>query len=293
MRKDDLQIVSKLMMTLLFIVITNFFLLTNNIQAQDAKPYNKAEILRILGQMRKDQSITPSEFIGYIKQNGVDFRMSNVEEKEIRLAGKHLEANTLNELLDAIRRIRLRVTLFKYTCDTDQFTELLDSQLSTLVGTISTDSRSEYVARLKVVKESSRSMSIEDYNQYWKTTLSLQVLNGACLKEDGNVFVVSKVFLGNLKGSLGNPILIRSKIDPSEYMYAKDIHSLLILYSLAREAQERGVSKEIIIGYLVKARVLASELKYSDRQSLQPIKDAIENMLRELKVNDLYTLPVK
>jgi hypothetical protein len=102
--------------------------------------------------------------------------------------------------------------------------------------------------------------------------------------------VISLVFLGDLHGPLNETIRIEFKVDPNEYGETRDIHSLLILYSLAKEAQLRGVSKDLIIAYLSEALGIASQIRTLNPPGLDSIRAAILSMLHEMGASDLTVM---
>lgn len=142
-----------------------------------------------------------------------------------------------------------------------------------------------------VKEEQLSNLSLLEANQYWQTTRSLQLLQGTCAVKGDDVYVISLVFLGDLHGPLGEPIRIEFKVDPSEFGETRDIHSLLILYSLAKEAQLRGVSKDLIIAYLAEALGIASQIRSDNPPGLDSIRAAILSMLHELGASDVTVMP--
>jgi hypothetical protein len=264
---------------------------------QAPPPIEKEGLLKALG----SHVLSIGKLISEITAYGVAFKITPAIESEIRQEGSYLGKNGLDILIATVRdnyrySERSRVSLFKYdACDEnyEQFAALLSSKVDALPGIlISKDKRYSYTARLKLVKEEKPfGMSLEEANQYWNETHSLQLLRGMCSLKGNDVYVISQVFLGDLKGPLGSPIRIEFKVDPKEFANTRDIHSLLILYSLAKDAQARGLSKDLIIEYLSDALGIATQLEHSDPATVQAIKNAIEGMLRELGASHLITNP--
>jgi hypothetical protein len=229
---------------------------------------------------------------------GIAFPLTPVIENKIRSKGKYLGETNLDKLIEVLRvnyrpHQRLRVSLLKYRpCgqNSDQFADLLSSKVFALPGRlIAKDSRYGYTDGLRLVKEeTSPPASLLEANEYWEKTQSLQLLQAICTSRGNDVYVISQVFLGNLHGSLGNPIRIEFKIDSSEFATTSDIHSLLILYSLAKDAQLRGLSKDLTKEYLSEALRIADQIKMSDTATLGAIRSAIENMLQELGFTNLF-----
>jgi hypothetical protein len=238
-----------------------------------------------------------------LSARGVSFRLTVDIENEIRREGQYLGKTGVDQLIEAVRKNfrpheRLRVSLFKYVpCDEhyDQFARLLNSKVYAISSKlIEKDERSSYTAGLKLVKEEkSAVMSLLEANQYWEKTQSLQLLQGICSLKGQEVYVISQVFLGDLSGPLGKTIRIEFKVDSDEFATTRDIHSLLILYSLAKDAQARGLSKDLIIAYLAEAIGIAGQIKHAQAAGLPRIKSAVELMLRELGASDLAVIPTQ
>ena len=267
--------------------------------AQEDKPITKANLLSSL-RLGKQQRKSAEVYVELIKQHGVDFRMTDEDEQEIRQAGVYLGTKGLTEVIAAVRANdrseRLRVSLFKYDpCDQyfDQFVAVIRSKISDLSGRfVFKGGQYRYIARLYLAREEKPfNMNLEEENRYWEDTRSLQILEGMCTIQGKDVYVLSQVFLGSLHGSLKSPIRVEFKIDPEEFGDTKDIHSVLILYSLAQEARARGQSKDVIISYLSEALGILAQIKHSNPTTLQPVKNAIEDMLRELGASNLLILP--
>jgi hypothetical protein len=106
-----------------------------------------------------------------------------------------------------------------------------------------------------------------------ETTKSLQVLLGTCYEEDKTV--ISQVFLGTLSGQLRSIIRVKTRIDPEAYGDATDIHSLLVLYSLAKDAQTRGQKPDVIINYLAEAYNIAANCKFDKLTTEDPVKQIV------------------
>jgi hypothetical protein len=270
------------------------------VYAQEAPPPIEEEgFLKAL----HEKALPIKELTKDVNTRGVAFPLTNAVESEIRREGQYLGKIGIEKLIDAVRsnyrpHQRLRVSLLKYSpCGQyyDQFAELLSSKVNALPSRlILKDGRSGYTAGLKLVKEEkSVVMSLLEANEYWEKTQSLQLLQGICTSKGNDVYMISQVFLGDLHGRLGNTIRIEFKVDPNEFATTRDIHSLLILYSLAKDAQARGLSKDLVIAYLSEALGIATQITHSDPATLQFIRSAIEGMLRELGAADLLALPTQ
>lgn len=289
------------LITLIIVIITiQTVIPSQSVQGQQSQlPVQKEGLLKSL----RKQQLTIESLTDELSLFGVDFQLSPTLEREIRRAGRYLGKTDLDKLISVVRynyrsNERLRLSLFKYApCERyfEQFADLLSSKVKALPSQlIEKDRRSSYTAGLIVVKEDQPlEMSLLEVNQYWDKTRSLQLLQGTCTSKENEVYVISQVFLGTLRGRLADPIRIKFKVDTEEYGATRDIHSLLILYSLAKDAQSRRVSKDLVIAYLSEALGIASQIKHLDRETLSSIKAAIETTLREAGASDLVALPVK
>lgn len=275
-----------------------------SVYAQNKRAMNKEDFLAAL-ELGKQQGRGVEIFIELVKKNRVNFLLvSEEDEQQIRQAGAYLGSRALDELVKVLKDNyqpykgeRLRLSLFNYVpCSEyqDEITTLLQSKVNALPARLNVDSlKGNSLSELKLKIEGRPfRMSAAEADRYWETTHSLQILSGTCKKQDDEVFIISHVFLGDLGGSLTSPLLIKFKIDPEEYGNTKDIHSLLIWYSLAKDAQKRGLSKEVIFSYLSEASNIMEQLRQVDKFSFLPqIKNAIDDIRAELGAN--LASPVK
>lgn len=262
------------------------------VSAQRLQPIDKDGLLTALNK----KVLSAAELKIEIDLRGVAFPITPESEAEIRRRGNYL-GSEIEKLLEVLRNNyrppeRLRLSLLKYApCEKyfEEFASLLHSKINILPSMlIRKDHRSSYTAGLTLVKEERiSSMSLNEANEYWKRTQSLQVLQGICAPKGNEVYVISLVFLGDLHGGLANTVRIEFKVDPNEYGSTRDIHSLLILYSLAKEGQARGLSKDLIIAYLSEALGIARQIKHGDMSALESIKAAVLRMLSDLGASDL------
>jgi hypothetical protein len=269
------------------------------VYSQQAPPPIEKEGLLI--SLRK-HALEIDELTNDLKTRGVNFSVTPEIEREIRQAGQYLGAK-IDKLIEAARNndrslFRLRVSLFNYTpCEQyyDQFAQLLSSKVNRLSDMLQAKgSQCSYTGRLKLVKEERLfDMSLEEANQYLEKSHSLQLLRGTCSSNGKDVTIYSQVFLGDLHGPLGSTITIPFKFDPSDVGKTRDFHSLLILYSLAKDAQAKGLGKEIIIAYLSEALGIVAQIKNLEPETLQSIKSAIEDMLRQVGASNLLVLPAQ
>lgn len=259
---------------------------------EEDKPITRHLLLRALEPAKDKRLMTAAQYIKVIQRRGVDFCMTDEDEQEIREAGAYLGKAGLDNLVAAVREgcVRLGVFLFKYDpCDREfaEFKTMLASKLRVLQDKfISKDNRYGYIAKLTLVHEEKPfPMSRDEVDRYWRKTRSLQLLRGLCKKGDDNVYTAhSQVFLGNLCGPLDTNVRIDFKIHVQEFSTTKDMHSVLVLYSLAQEAKARRRDKDLIISYLSEALKIAAQIENQDA-TLLSIESAIKSMLRELGVS--------
>ena len=274
------------------------FISCGDVSAQEARfPLEKEGLIKAL----REGALSIKELTDQATARGVAFPMTPAVELEIRREGKYLGKADLDKLISVLRNNypppeRLRVSLFKYEpCDQkyEVFAAVLSSKVNEIPAMlISKDHRCGYTAGLKLVKEETPfAMSLEEANQYWHKTYSLQLLRGMCSTKGEDVYVISQVFLGDLHGPLGSIVRIEFKVDPEEFANTRDMHTLLLIYSLAKDAQARGLSKDMIIAYLSEALGIAAQIKPAENATLQSVKSAIEALLRELGAADLLVLP--
>lgn len=293
----------KIHLAIFVVTICTVVHLTSHTAYAQEKPITKENLIRSLNSRTSGKRLSADRAIELIDRLGVDFKMTVADEQEIRHAGEYLDAGKLNDLVTAVRRNyrppkgtragppgeRLQLLLFDYvSCNEyrEQFADLLRSQVFALSAKFNSDAYN-YLSELKLVEEKQAfNMSLKEANEYWDTTGSLQIMNGICSKTDGGVSVISQVFLGNLHGTLDNPIRVSYKINADEYGLTKDIHSLLILYSLAKDAQNRRLGKDVIINYLQYAYGIATDCKVRNSDSIEIVKKAVIDMLRELGAID-------
>ncbi|HEV7682810.1 MAG TPA: hypothetical protein VGO68_11850 [Pyrinomonadaceae bacterium] len=265
-----------------------------DVSAQATSPLEEEQFLGVL----RKRALPLAELASAATTRGIAFPMTAAVEDKIRRKGQYLGETDLDKLIDVLRanyrpHERLRVSLVSYVpCgqNSDEFVDLLSSKVIALSGSlILRDNRSTYTAGLRLVKEQKPAvMSLLDANEYWEKTQSLQLVKAICTPKGKDVYVISQVFLGNLRGRLGDPVRIEFKVDSDEYATTRDIHSLLILYSLAKDSQARGLSKDLTQEYLSEALKIADQITMSDTATLRTIRTAIENTLQELGATDLF-----
>src|SRR5687767_15359877 len=72
------------------------------------------------------------------------------------------------------------------------------------------------------------------------------------------------------------------------FPYTTLFRSLLIWYSLAKDAKKRGLSREVIFTYLSEALNIMEQLREVDKFSFLPqMKNAIDGILDELGASNL------
>ncbi len=258
-------------------------------RAQEGGPITKDKLLKAL-RKEKSEQIRVEEYVELIRRQGLAFIMTPQDELEIRRAGRRLGKENLDYLIAAVRdygRIRLRVSLLKYNpCKPhfEDFAGVIGAKINALSKSLGArGERYAYVKRLYLVTEENPStMSHDEVERYWKVTSSLQLLLSMCWAKGGEVYVTSRVYLGDLSGPLATPVQLEFKVDPEEFKKTRDIYSALILYSLAQEARAKGLGRDLIIGYLSEALGVADQVRDQDPVVVQHIRGAVERMLRDL-----------
>lgn len=286
-------------------------------RAQADGRITKEQLLRSLKQNREEKSMDAATYVEMIKKQGVAFQMTADDEREIRLAGKYLDDDAWKRQYDNARRrvgktlvtderadrvgldtvvaavrdfygyVRYEVFLFEYAPCEPSFKEFEKAILTNIIALPDKFSwkgkQYLYVKRLALVSQRKSLESQSDAEQYWRHEHVLQLIHGMCLRsDDGGVRIFSQVFLGDLHGPLSPTVRLKFKFDPEEFSDTKDIHSVLILYSLAQEAKARGLGKEVSISYLSEANEIAAQIKNTDAATLKLIRDVIASMLNEL-----------
>lgn len=309
--KHDTRIASQIL-ALLLTSLTTLLLASPadaTSRAQKDNRITKTNLLRSLkaNEKKPEKKMSAAEYVADIKDRGVDFCMTIKDEQEVRQSVTYLGAEEMNDLIAAVRdncrnghnvccNERLRVSLFEYaTCDRAfaDFEAMISSKISMIPSMFESDDQYNYIARLTLVNERKPfDMNREEADRYWKETRSLQLLRGMCKTGSDGVYVYSQVFLGELRGALDTPVRIDFKIDAQEYGTTKDIHSVLILYSLAQEARARGLNEVFIKVCLKHAWDLVTQIRNTDAATVQSIKSAIEGTMHEMGV-DPYVIPEK
>ena len=184
---------------------------------------------------------------------------------------------------------RLRLSLFDYSsagCPDSRnahqlFGDILRAKLLTLRAMFdAADRRYDYLSSLNLTPVGRPlDMSAQQVRDYWRETGSLQVLSGLCFSRRGAEIVRSQIFFGALGGQLPEPLLADLAVSTDEFGATRDVHTVSILYALARDASERHLDRDLAISYLARAREVAAQLPAASSRSLLT---AIQTALTEM-----------
>jgi hypothetical protein len=257
---------------------------------QANEPITKENLLRSLKEGRPRISWT--KWLEIVKRLGVDFQMTLKDAEEIRAAGAYYGGKGLDELVAAVgaaaapRGRRLRISVFSSDPPCADYRSFQENLANSLRYLPSIDRTSKDIAALRLVNEGQAlpiDMSLEQIDRYWEITNSLQILSGVCLREGQSASVFSQVFLGKLGEPLPNPVPMEFKNDPHEYRKIRDLHYMLIYYSLAKAAEAKGYDAHLIIPYLNSAYGYASQCQYNSSEVVGPIRSVIKDFLKKLQ----------
>jgi hypothetical protein len=122
--------------------------------------------------------------------------------------------------------------------------------------------------------------SLQDLQNHWQRTGSLEVFRGR-IRTDGNLYSVrSKIYLGDLKGHLNEAtITVDLPIKDEEFDTTRDTHSAVTLYALAMDARERRRPKTEINALLAEALNRLPE-DHENISGMKVLKEAIDQALK-------------
>ena len=165
---------------------------------------------------------------------------------------------------------RVRVSIFQYSaiqCPDagtafDTFENILRSKAVSLRGMFdSSDHRYDYLSEVEVVPaRMAMNLDAKGIRDYWRRTGSLQVLTGACTRQQDSMHMLSQVFFGGLGGGLPEPFRADLPISAEEFGAVRDIHTASILYALAQDARQRNADRDLTISYLSRSKELLGRL---------------------------------
>jgi hypothetical protein len=123
------------------------------------------------------------------------------------------------------------------------------------------DQRYNYLSGLRVQPvKSDFQKSVEEVMQWNEDSGSLQALTGSCFQQGDSELMQSRVYSGSLHGNLIEPIQAELVLQPDKFGETRDIHTASMLYTLAEEANNRKMDKDVVAGFLQQARENALSL---------------------------------
>lgn len=125
--------------------------------------------------------------------------------------------------------------------------------------------------------------SQKDLYDHWYSSGALEVLLGRIRSTVSGFSVRSEVFLGDLKGNLGNPsVTLDLAIVDEQFDTTRDSHTLVTLYALAMDAQERGRPRNEVLTFLSEAYGRLPDLA-EDIRGIRDLKEAIIMAIEQLR----------
>ncbi|MGF1610819.1 MAG: hypothetical protein ACFCUQ_15565 [Kiloniellales bacterium] len=131
----------------------------------------------------------------------------------------------------------------------DEFTEIVTTKLSRLADEVTQPDQDEspasHLSVILVIDPQTREhlpfrQSNSDLHLYWQRQAALAVLSGRVRKDQGIYSVLSRVYVGDLRGELESSFIeIALPIASEQYDTTRDSHSIVTLYALAMDIVER------------------------------------------------------
>lgn len=160
--------------------------------------------------------------------------------------------------------------------------ELWSEELSRLgVGT-------EYLRELQVIRRGPDLLSgrPEQIRKYWADSHALQLLRGTVDSDASGYSVLSRVYLGDLRGGLASPsLVVGMPIVASQFGNVLDSHSIVTYYALAVDAQRRRCDPAVAIALLNSLCEKVADLRRRSPRldpALETLARAAEEALDEL-----------
>jgi hypothetical protein len=189
--------------------------------------------------------------------------------------------------LDDARTVpRLRISLLPYKtpaleAELQQFREALSGRIiamsQLLVGR---GLNFGYVTRLKVHNDGPEMPSVDELKSFWNASHALQLVRGE-VRSTQPLTVHGTIYLGDLAPGPLQLVELDVSVTPGDFARAQDAYSVVMLYSLARDAHRLKMPPDVIAGLLGDAHGIAQQVD-DPRGQLAPVSAAIVEMLREL-----------
>jgi len=191
---------------------------------------------------------------------------------------------------------RVRISIFDYVGECSggsntykTFREILDEKADAIrYFFASDDPRFDYLSKLHLVPTGEiLDMSTNQVRDYSDSTSSLQVLAGMCFTQKNIQVMRSRIFSGALHGDLPEPLMVDLPLLPEKFAATRDIHTASMLYSLAEDAVNRGIEKDVVIRYLAQARERTNDIQDPAGVQMMHAIDAMLSQIRAPKPMDL------
>jgi len=141
----------------------------------------------------------------------------------------------------------------------------------------------EYVDGLKVLNDGPPMASAAELSAFWDESHALQLVRGQVGAGAGPATVHSLVFLGGLApGPDHAGLQLEMMVTPDAFSRNQDSFSLVMLYSLARDAQRLRKPNDVVAAFLSEAFSIGQQLE-NPEHDLVPIKAAVRDMLQQLR----------
>jgi hypothetical protein len=141
----------------------------------------------------------------------------------------------------------------------------------------------KYIDELKVLNEGPPYASSAELSAFWDESHALLLVRGQVDADARPTTVHCLVFLGGLAPRPDHAGLqLEMTVTPDAFSRNQDSYSLVMLYSLARDAQRLRMPNDVVAAFLSEAFSIGQQLENPDGD-LIPIKAAVDNMLQELR----------
>lgn len=188
---------------------------------------------------------------------------------------------------DARTAPRLRISILPYQAAgsetlLQQFREALTDRIITMTQQLSARHDAyEYVTRVKVQNEGPAAPSVAELRSYWDSNHALQLVRGQVDASTQPVTVHQLIYLGDLAPGRDQVVQLDVRVAPGEFARTQDAYSVVMLYSLARDAQRLGLPANVVVGFLSEAHSIAQQIGDAGGQ-LAGVNKAVSELLRDL-----------
>jgi hypothetical protein len=139
-----------------------------------------------------------------------------------------------------------------------------------------------YIDGLKVLNDGPPMASAAELRAFWDESHALQLVRGQVDAGARPTVVHSLVFLGDLAPAPAHAGLqLEMTVTPEAFARNQDSFSLVMLYSLARDAQRLRLPNDVVAAFLSEAYAIGRQL-HDAGGDLAPVTAAVDTMLRQL-----------